>query len=59
MPEKDRWTPLHLSTPFLDKIKKIDVQIVSLEDGGHYPVEQTALDQMLIAIVMFINKVLQ
>lgn len=44
---------------FLDKIKKIDVQIVSLEDGGHYPVEQAALDQMLIAIVMFINKVLQ
>ncbi|WP_042351390.1 alpha/beta hydrolase [Bacillus massiliigorillae] len=57
-PDKDRWTPLHLSTPFLDKIKKVDVQIVPLENGGHYPIERPALDQMVIAIVGFINKIM-
>ncbi|MFY0216938.1 alpha/beta hydrolase [Bacillus cereus] len=56
-PEQDRWTPLHLSTPFLNKIKKVDVKIVMLENGGHYPVEQPALDQMHDAIVEFIYKV--
>lgn len=45
-PEKDRWTPLHLSQPFLDKIKKVPVSIKILENGGHYPIEQPALDQM-------------
>ncbi|MFF2175956.1 hypothetical protein ACFVT8_05760 [Lysinibacillus sp. NPDC058147] len=48
---------MHLSTPFLDKIKKVYVNIVKLENGGHYPVEQPALDQMHDAIVKFINKV--
>lgn len=56
-PEQDRWTPLHLSTPFLNKIKKVDVKIVMVENGGHYPVEQPALDQMHDAIVEFIYKV--
>lgn len=58
-PEQDRWTPLHLSTPFLNKIKKVDVKIVMLENGGHYPVEQPALDQMHDAIVEFIYKVIK
>ncbi|WP_270607153.1 alpha/beta hydrolase [Bacillus mobilis] len=56
-PEQDKWTPLHLSTPFLNKIKKVGVNIVMLENGGHYPVEQPALDQMHDAIVEFIYKV--
>lgn len=56
-PDQDRWTPLHLSTPFLDKIKKVDVKIVQLENGGHYPIEQPALDQMHDAILGFIHKV--
>ncbi len=37
--------------------KKVDVKIVMLENGGHYPVEQPALDQMHDAIVEFIYKV--
>jgi len=56
-PDQDRWTPLHLSTPFLDRIKKVDVEIVHLENGGHYPVEQPALDQMHDAILAFIHKI--
>lgn len=58
-PEQDRWTPLHLSTPFLNRIKKVDVKIVHLEHGGHYPVEQPALDQMHEAIIQFIHEVTQ
>lgn len=58
-PDQDRWTPLHLSTPFLNRIKKVDVKIVKLENGGHYPVEQPALDQMHNAILEFINKVIK
>lgn len=58
-PDKDRWTPIHLSTPFLNRIKKVEVEIVKLENGGHYPIEQPALDQMHDAIVNFINKVVK
>ena len=53
-PELDRWTPLHLSQPFLDRIKKVAVKTVLLQSGGHYPVEQTALDQMHETILEFI-----
>ncbi|MFR5266684.1 alpha/beta hydrolase [Clostridium sp.] len=58
-PDKDRWTPLHLSTPFLNRIKKVDVKITKLKNGGHYPIEQPALDQMYEAIVEFINGVIK
>lgn len=55
-PEKDRWTPLHLSTPFLEKIKKVPVKITTLKDGGHYPVEKTALEQLHQNILEFLNE---
>lgn len=57
-PNNDRWTPLHLSEPFLNKIKKVPVKIVELENGGHYPIEQPALDQLHSNILEFINKYL-
>lgn len=56
-PAADRWTPLHLSAPFLDRITKVPVTTVMLENGGHYPLEQTALDQMVDAIDEFYRKV--
>lgn len=55
-PEKDRWTPLRLSKPFLSKIRHVDVKIVILPQGGHYPVEQTALIKMKKEIIAFIEK---
>lgn len=57
-PNKDRWTPLHLSTPFLNKIKKVPVNIVELENGGHYPIEPLALNQLHSNILKFLNKYL-
>ncbi|MDR1008624.1 MAG: alpha/beta hydrolase [Rickettsiales bacterium] len=56
-PEDDRWSPLALSEPFLDRIKNVPVDIVVLRNGGHYPIEQPALDQMHDAIVSFIKRV--
>ncbi|MFD1334941.1 alpha/beta hydrolase [Oceanobacillus iheyensis] len=58
-PAEDKWTPLHLSKLVLDRINKVDVEIVNLKNGGHYPVEQPALDQMHQAILKFLNKVIQ
>lgn len=54
-PDQDKWTPLHLSKPFLNRIKKVPVKMVKLENGGHYPVEQPALDQLHEAMLNFMN----
>lgn len=57
-PELDRWTPLHLSQLFLNRIKKVPVTIKILENGSHYPIEQPALDQLHDNILAFINELL-
>lgn len=57
-PNNDKWTPLHLSTMFLEKIKKVPVTIKTLENGGHYPVEKKALEQMHEYILKFINNLI-
>ncbi|MDB2107226.1 alpha/beta hydrolase [Clostridium paraputrificum] len=57
-PEEDRWTPLHLSIKFLNKIKKVPVKIVKLEKGSHYPIEEPALEQLHLNILQFINEYL-
>jgi alpha-beta hydrolase superfamily lysophospholipase len=56
-PAKDRWTPLDLSTPFLNQIHKVPVKIVMLENAGHYPLEQPGLSQMVDAIDGFYQQV--
>ena len=52
-PAADRWTPLHLSEPFLKRIRKVTVKIVMLDSAGHYPLEQPGLSQMVAAIDAF------
>jgi len=52
-PAADRWTPLHLSEPFLGRIQRVPVQTVMLENTGHYPLEQPGLSQMVDAIDAF------
>lgn len=54
-PSDDKWTPLHLSTPFLNKISKVPVTIKKLDHGGHYPIEEPALTQLLEYTIQFIN----
>lgn len=53
-PAADKWTPLRLSEPFLNRITKAPVATTMLDNGGHYPIEQPALDQMVDAISGFV-----
>lgn len=57
-PELDRWTPLRLSEPFLARIKKVPVTTVILPQGGHYPVEEQALDKLHEEADKFIKSIL-
>lgn len=52
-PAADRWTPLHLSEPFLKRVTRVPVKVVMLEGAGHYPLEQPGLSQMVDAIDSF------
>ena len=54
-PEKDSWTPLHLSEIFLKRINRVPKKVVMLENAGHYPLEQPGLTQMCDAVVDFIH----
>ncbi|WP_231716758.1 alpha/beta fold hydrolase [Burkholderia ubonensis] len=56
-PAADRWTPLHLSEPFLERIRKVPVKVVMLDNAGHYPLEQPGLGQMVDAIDAFYREV--
>lgn len=56
-PAQDRWSPRHLSTPVLSKITKVPVEEISLENAGHYPLEDPGLRQMEDAIDTFIRRV--
>ncbi|GAA3645216.1 alpha/beta fold hydrolase [Nocardioides ginsengisoli] len=53
-PAADRWTPLHLSEPFLRRIGKVPVTTTLLDDAGHYPIEETGLDQLVEAVATFV-----
>lgn len=55
-PAADAWTPLHLSTPFLNRITRVPVEQVMLPNGGHYPLEVEALDKMVSTIDGFLKK---
>jgi len=54
-PEKDTWTPLHLSELFLNRVNRVPTKVVMLENAGHYPLEQPGLTQMGDAVVEFIQ----
>lgn len=55
-PAEDRWTPLHLSRPFLSRITGVPVGTVMLDGAGHYPLEEPGLTQMQDAIAGFVTE---
>ncbi|MEU6577486.1 alpha/beta hydrolase [Streptomyces sp. NPDC046805] len=55
-PAEDRWTPLHLSRPFLSRITQVPVDTVMLDNAGHYPLEEPGLTQMQDTIADFVTK---
>lgn len=54
-PEKDRWSPHYLSVPVLERITRVPVQTVMLENAGHYPMEEPGLQQMQDTIADFVT----
>jgi len=52
-PAADRWTPLHLSDPLLNRIRRVPTQIMVLDNAGHYPIEEPGLTQMRDAVAAF------
>lgn len=54
-PGDDRWTPLKISQPFFDRIAA-EKSLVTLEDCGHFPIEEPGFTQMLEAVQKVVNK---
>lgn len=48
-PAQDRWTPVALSRPFLDRIAA-PTRVIMLEGAGHFPVERPGIDQLAQAV---------
>lgn len=48
-PAADRWTPVHLSMPFFDRLA-VEKRMVMLDDCGHMPVEDPGLAQLARAL---------
>ncbi|WP_421865046.1 alpha/beta hydrolase [Parvibaculum sp.] len=55
-PAEDGWTPLWMAKAFTDRLYKVPVRTVMLENAGHYPIEQPGLTQMHDAILTFIRE---
>jgi alpha-beta hydrolase superfamily lysophospholipase len=53
-PAADHWTPLEASRDFFDRLV-VPKSLVMLENGGHYPVETPAVEQLVAAIDEFIR----
>lgn len=54
-PAEDRWTPLELSQPVLERLN-VPHRVVMLAHGGHYPVEAEALEQLKKSSIEFIEQ---
>ena len=57
-PEKDHWTPQFLADAFLKKLKLTTSKTVVLPDGGHFPVEESALSKLADAVSEFVDQTL-
>lgn len=56
-PAADPWTPYELSLPVLDRLTKVPVRRVMLENAGHYPLEEPGLTQLAEAVTRFAREV--
>jgi len=56
-PERDRWTPRHLSNPVLSKIHWVPVSETVLQNAGHYPLEDPGLAQLVDRVAAFVSEV--
>lgn len=49
-PAKDRWTPVHVSQPFFERLAG-PKRLVMLDNAGHFPVEEPGVHQFVEAVV--------
>jgi alpha-beta hydrolase superfamily lysophospholipase len=54
-PGNDKWTPLHISELFFDKINSTKYKII-LENAGHFQIEEPGIRQLINGVIEFINK---
>jgi alpha-beta hydrolase superfamily lysophospholipase len=45
-PADDRWTDVSISRLFFDRLGRVPTELVMLENGGHFPVEHPAHEQL-------------
>lgn len=57
-PNDDRWTPLEISQPFFDRIAA-EKLLVTLENCGHFPIEEPGFTHMLGAVQRVVNELRQ
>ena len=55
-PALDRWTDVSISMQFLSRISKVKASLSMLEDGGHFPIESKAIEQLRMACSDFISE---
>jgi pimeloyl-ACP methyl ester carboxylesterase len=55
-PERDRWTPQYLSDIVLDRVRRVPVSKVVLENAAHYPLEEPGLLQLHDAVAGFVRQ---
>ncbi|RRD96110.1 alpha/beta hydrolase [Clostridiales bacterium COT073_COT-073] len=54
-PGEDRWTDISLSRKFYDRLA-CEKEILILKGAGHFPIEESGLQQLETACVSFLNK---
>jgi alpha-beta hydrolase superfamily lysophospholipase len=54
-PANDRWTDVSISRLFFDRLHRVPTELVMLENGGHFPVEHPAHEQMVAALRRFVE----
>jgi len=54
-PADDRWTSVSVSRPFFDRLGRVRTELVMLENGGHFPVEHPAHEQLAAAFGRFVE----
>ncbi|MBV8568113.1 MAG: alpha/beta hydrolase [Methylobacteriaceae bacterium] len=54
-PADDHWTDVSISRLFFDRLSCVRTELVMLENGGHFPVEYPAHEQLVTAFGRFVE----
>jgi alpha-beta hydrolase superfamily lysophospholipase len=54
-PADDRWTDVSISRLLFDRLERVPTELVMLENGGHFPVEHPAHEQLVTAFRRFVE----